>query len=129
MWPNSRRAANLAETANTRLEIRDVARDSKAAYSTSHKSLLRPEAPSFTPLGVETQTAAGRGVGGAGEGACATKAVQRAPPYEGRSTWEAYRTQFEMLVRVNNWNEMKKATYLAVSLKGPAYNSAKQYPS
>ena len=98
---------------------------------TSHKSLLRPEAPLFTPLRIEattTPTASCGGGGGAGEGACATKPVQRAPPYDGRSTWEAYRTQFEMLARVNNWNEMEKATYLAVSLKGPALTVLSNIP-
>ena len=55
--------------------------------------------------------------GGAGKGAGDTKAVQKAPPDDGCLTWEAYRTQFEMLARVNNWNEIEKATHLAVSLK------------
>ena len=75
-------------------------------------------APLFTPLSDETTalTATGGDVGGAGQGTCAAKTAQRAPP----STWEAYRTQFEMLAWMNGWNEMEKATYLAVRLKGPA---------
>jgi uncharacterized protein (DUF736 family) len=69
-------------------------------------------------------------VGGAGRVTCATKAAQRAPPYDGRSTWGTYRTQFEMLERVNGWNEMEKATYmyLAVSLKGPALTVLSNIP-
>ena len=49
-----------------------------------------------------------------------TKTIQRAPPFDGQSDWEAYKTQFEMLATVNNWSEVEKATYLAVSLKGSA---------
>ena len=89
---------------------------------TSHKSLLKPKAPLFTPLGSKattTPTASSGGGGGAGEGACTTKTMQRTTHYDDCSTWEAYRTQFKMLARVNNWNEVK-ATYLAVSLKRPA---------
>ena len=101
--------------------------------STHEKSLLRPEAPSFTPLGDEatyttTPTAACGGVKGTIQGTCAKAAAQRAPPYDGRSTWEAYRTQFEMLARVNGWNEMEKATYLAVRLKGPAMTVLSNVP-
>lgn len=39
-------------------------------------------------------------------------------PYDGKSSWEAYKLQFEMLAQLNGWNEMQKATYLAVSLRG-----------
>jgi hypothetical protein len=69
------------------------------AESTQQKSLLQPEAPLFTPLSDETTalTSASGYVEGAGQDACAAKAAQRAPPYDGRSTWESYRTQFEML--------------------------------
>jgi hypothetical protein len=90
--------------------------------TTTNSSLLRPDAPPFNSLSTEATatatTAACAGEGGTG--ATSTKAVQRAPPYDGRSAWEAYRTQFEMLARVNNWNEVERATFLAVSLKGPA---------
>ena len=114
--------------------LREIAKLPTPA-ETSHKSLLRPEAPLFTPIGIEATAvltaSCGEG-GGAGDGACATrpetKPVHRAPPYDGRSSWEAYRTQFEMLARVNNWNEMEKATYLAVSLKGPALTMLSNIP-
>ena len=79
----------------------EVAKVPTHTESTHEKSLLRPEAPSFTPLGDEattTPTAACGGVKGASQGTCATKAAaQRAPPCDGCSTWEAYRTQFKML--------------------------------
>ena len=41
-------------------------------------------------------------------------------PYDGQSSWEAYKLQFEMLAQLNGWNEAQKATYLAVSLRGTA---------
>ena len=50
----------------------------------------------------------------------AAKPVQQAPPYDGHVDWEACRTQFETLAHMNRWTEVEKATYLAVSLKGPA---------
>ena len=81
--------------------LREVAKVPTHTVSTHEKSLLRPEAPSFTPLGDEATTiptAACGGVEGASHGTCTTKAAaQQAPPYDGCSTWEAYRTQFEML--------------------------------
>ena len=46
--------------------------------------------------------------------------LQRPPPYDGRSSLEAYRAQFEMLSQLNHWTETEKATLLAVSLRGAA---------
>ena len=37
--------------------------------------------------------------------------------------------QFEMLANVNRWTEVEKATYLAVSLKGPALTVLSNLPS
>ena len=59
----------------------------------------------------------------------AAKPVQRAPPYDGRVDWEACHTQFEMLAHMNRWTEVEKATYLAVSLKGPALTVLSNLPS
>ena len=111
--------------------LHEMAKVPTHTESTHEKSLLRPEAPSFTPLGDEattTPTAACGGVEGAIQRTCAKVAAQRAPLYDGRSTWEAYRTQLEMLARVNGWNETEKATYLAVSLKGPALTVLSNIP-
>ena len=47
-------------------------------------------------------------------------ATQRPPLYDGRSSWDAYITQFEMLAQLNRWTEVEKATLLAVSLTGAA---------
>ena len=46
--------------------------------------------------------------------------LQKPPTYDGRSPWDAYKLQFEMLATVNGWSNVQKATYLAVSLRGPA---------
>ena len=112
--------------------LREIVKVPTHTESTHEKSLLQPEAPLFTLLGNEattTPTAACGGMEGAGQGTCATKAAtQRAPPYDGHSTWEAYRTQFKILARVNGWNEMDKATYLAVRLKGPAMTVLSNVP-
>ena len=37
--------------------------------------------------------------------------VQCRAPYDGRTAWDAYHTQFEMLVEVNRWSEAEKATF------------------
>ena len=75
-------------------------------------------AHSRTAIGATTE-------GGAGP----AKPVQRAPPYDGRADWDAYRTQFEMLANINRWTEVEKATYLAVSLKGPALTVLSNLPA
>ena len=39
---------------------------------------------------------------------------------DGKSTWEAYCTQFLLLAELNGWTEHQKAAYLAISLRGSA---------
>ncbi len=46
--------------------------------------------------------------------------VQRPGSYDGRTSWDAYFTQFTMLAQLNHWTAEERATYLAISLKGPA---------
>lgn len=59
-----------------------------------------------------------------GGGSAATIAtpssVQKPAPFDGKLTWDAYHTQFEMLAKINRWNDVDKAVYLAISLRGPA---------
>jgi len=45
---------------------------------------------------------------------------QRPVPFERKTAWDAYRVQFELLAEINGWNDAEKATYLAISLRGPA---------
>jgi hypothetical protein len=84
--------------------------------------------PTSVP-GLDGVTRSRTAIGATAEGgAGAAKPVQRAPPYDGRADWDAYRTQFEMLANVNRWTEVEKATYLAVSLKGPALTVLSNVP-
>ena len=40
--------------------------------------------------------------------------------FDGKSDWDAYRTQFELLSRMNRWSEYDQAAHLAISLRGSA---------
>ena len=44
----------------------------------------------------------------------------RPSPYDGRSPWDTYKAQFEMLAELNAWTDNEKGTFLAINLKGPA---------
>ena len=46
--------------------------------------------------------------------------LQKPPPFDGRSSWDAYKLQFEMLADVNHWSDAERATYLVISLQGLA---------
>lgn len=46
--------------------------------------------------------------------------MERPATYSNCTAWDTYRMQFEMLARVHKWNEEKKATFLAMSLRGLA---------
>ena len=46
--------------------------------------------------------------------------VQKPPSFDGKSQWESYIAQFEIVAGMNQWNEEQKGNYLATSLKGPA---------
>ena len=89
---------------------------------------LRPTAPPFIPAeGTMPETAAASGSSegstlsshGPGAGNPANTAMQRPAPFDGKGTWDAYHTQFEMLARIK-WNDLDKAAYLAISLRGSA---------
>ena len=70
------------------------------------------------------------GVGGVGRGArngndnrfgaVLQRPIQKPTPYDGRTPWDAYHTQFELLAGVNGWTDAEKATFLAISLQGSA---------
>ncbi|KAK3726561.1 hypothetical protein QZH41_001965 [Actinostola sp. cb2023] len=40
--------------------------------------------------------------------------------FDGTAAWEDYRAQFEIVADINCWDDVTKATYLAVSISGPA---------
>ena len=56
-------------------------------------------------------------------------AVNRPPVFDGKTQWDAYLTQFQMLAQINGWTDAQKATYLAVSLKGPALTVLSNLPA
>ena len=55
--------------------------------------------------------------------------VQRPVPFDGKLMWDAYHTQFEMLIKINRWSDVDKAAYLAISLRGPAATVLINLPS
>ena len=46
--------------------------------------------------------------------------IQKPTSFDGSGLWESYYAQFEIVAKLNNWNDHQKAAYLATSLKGPA---------
>ena len=41
-------------------------------------------------------------------------------PYDGKTSWDDYQAQFELIAELNGWNTSTMAIYLAVSLSGCA---------
>ncbi len=46
--------------------------------------------------------------------------LKRPAPFDGEGSWEDYLVKFELLSKINNWNDHTKALELATSLKGQA---------
>ena len=92
----------------------------------THK--LRPGVPEFVPS-LSPLTGASGGVTNPGGGPAAAQQFQKPFPFDGRSPWDAYKLQFEMLAAVNCWSNGEKATYLAVSLRGPALTVLTNIPT
>ena len=84
---------------------------------------LRPEATAFIPSSSPLSTGSDSG------GVRRAGATQRPPLYDGRSSWDAYVTQFGILAHLNNWNQEEKATLLAVSLRGAALTVLSNLPA
>ena len=86
-------------------ELKQSLRDEMS--SRAHDSTLRASAETFFPApGAEVPTV---------PGALTTKPAT----YDGKTTWDAYRAQFELLAGLNRWTDVQKATILAVNLRGP----------
>ena len=81
---------------------------------------MNPDATEFLPLPAVQETE-GKGTGARSSADSHLHwQMQRPGSYNGRASWDAYHTQFKMIARINGWKEEEKATYLAVSVKGPA---------
>ena len=48
------------------------------------------------------------------------KPVKSPAPFDGKTAWDDYRVQFELIADLNGWDEATKAIYLAASLQGSA---------
>ena len=55
--------------------------------------------------------------------------VQKPPSFDGKSQWEPYIAQFEIVAGMNQWNDEQKGNYLATSLKGSALSLLGNIPS
>ena len=115
----------LEEQERLRKQIRDdVLRD--FSTPTGLGEGLRPTAPSFVPAttGPEEGTLPGAGLAGSaaapGGSPLTGMTRQRAAPFDGKSAWDVYRAQFELLADMNRWSDAEKATHLAISLRGAA---------
>ena len=89
---------------------------------------LNPAATELLPL-TAVQKTEGEGTGARSSGDSHLHCQMLRPEsYDGRSSWDAYHTQFKMLACINSWKEEEMATYLAVSLKGPALTVLNNVP-
>ena len=55
--------------------------------------------------------------------------LQKPPSFDGKSQWEPYIAQFEIVAGMNQWNGEQKGNYLATSLKGSALTLLGNLPS
>ena len=94
----------------------------------SQASSLNPDATEFLPLPAVQETEGEATGARSGADSHLHRQMQRPGSYDGRASWDAYHTQFKMLARINGWKEEEKATYLAVSLKGPALTVLNNIP-
>ena len=49
--------------------------------------------------------------------------------YDGKTAWDAYFTQFELLSQINRWHRKEKAMQLAISLRGLAVTVLMNLPA
>lgn len=89
----------------------------------THISSLRPTAPEFSPHAGSglTDHLSSPGASVVASDSPARPAQQQRPPtYDGKTAWDAFKMQFEMLAQINKWTTEEKSAYLAVGLRGPA---------
>ncbi|CAB4037020.1 Retrovirus-related Pol poly from transposon 412 [Paramuricea clavata] len=80
-------------------------------------------------LGKEKQPAECNVTTARGTDYSAGRLVQKPAVFDGRSSWEAYATQFEIVAEINQWDGPDKAAFLATSLRGPALTVLSNLPS
>ncbi len=79
-------------------------------------------------LGEENQPAECNAISARGADYSAGRPVQKPTIFDGRSSWEAYMTQFEIVAEINQWDGPDKAAFLATSLRGPALTVLSNLP-
>ena len=108
-------------------------KESPTSVLGKESSSLRLEALPFTPRGgieMEPVVTEREGVGEIEEADITVRRPMHRPSaYDGKSSWEAYFTQFEMLADLNRWGVQEKASYLAVSLRGSALTVLTNLPA
>ena len=85
--------------------------------------LLRANALDFLIIMAHNQApdaAANAAVGGANGGAMVVRPAVMPEAYNGVGDWVEYLQYFNQCARVNEWNDVQKAQYLAVRLRGAA---------
>ncbi|CAB4016943.1 Retrovirus-related Pol poly from transposon 412 [Paramuricea clavata] len=80
-------------------------------------------------LGKEKQPAECNVTTARGTDYSAGRPVQKPAVFDGRSSWEAYATQFEIVAEINQSDGPDKAAFLATSLRGPALTVLSNLPS
>lgn len=119
----------IMEEMMTEIEARFATKDQlEAGLPKSEESKLKPCAPEFVPSSSHHTGPCEEAANSEG-GQSVARQLQKPPPFDGRSPWDAYKLQFEMLARVNGWSSIEKATYLAISLRGPALNVLTNIPA
>ena len=93
-------------------------------------SVLRVGAPPFVHGGTDLVEQVEDGMEEANEGVVVWRQPMHRPmAFDGKSSWEAYCTQFELLADLNRWGPEQKASYLAVSLRGAALTVLTNLPA
>ena len=100
-----------------------------------HGMGLRPDADEFVPVGGGDPRGGRRGADRSSldadpavAGAAAGLRTIRPTPYDGRTSWDAYKMQFNMLSELNGWSDAEKVTYFAINLKGSALTVLSNLP-
>ena len=82
------------------------------------KASLSPEVSKFsTPLSVSSRDSEQK------------QPVEKPPSFDGKSQWEPYIAQFEIVAGMNQWNDEQKGNYLSTSLKGSGLSLLGNLPS
>ena len=102
---------------------------SEAKPSGAHLRSTLPTSTPYRQLDKEKQSAECNVTSARGTDYSAGRPVQRPTIFEGRSSWEAYMTQFEIVAEINQWDDPDKAAFLATSLRGPALTVLSNLPS